>query len=225
MAKGVTLGLLEIWHSQLPLRPSIRAEQCVDDFVVSVRGSADLVAEHAVPQALLLRDLLHRAGFTLAKKSAWASSDVPLALAVAERLGRHSMPLLAPTQLQGAVRDLGVPSTGGRRQPAARAAWARLCKTRPRAKRYGHAAAKLGTGTQFFRQAIDPAIGDGTRRSASQNPSCARRAASRAALRAPSPRVPALRPASPLRLGGPGPTPPSPSGSSSSRRGSASGAR
>ena len=68
MAKGVTVGLLEIWYNQLPMRPTMRAEQYVDDIVVSVRGSAYHVAEHAVPQALLLRDLLAKAGFTLAKK-------------------------------------------------------------------------------------------------------------------------------------------------------------
>ena len=60
MAKGVTVGLLEIWHNQLPMRPSMRAEQYVDDIVVSVRGRACLVAEHAVPQALLPRFLLWR---------------------------------------------------------------------------------------------------------------------------------------------------------------------
>ena len=48
----------------------MRAEQYVDDIVVSVRGRAAMVAEHAVPNALLLRDLLERAGFSLAKKSA-----------------------------------------------------------------------------------------------------------------------------------------------------------
>ena len=69
---------------------------CVDDIVVAARGRAIQVAEQAVPQALLLRDFLERAGFALAKKSAHAPNDVPLALAIAERLCKQRMPLLSP---------------------------------------------------------------------------------------------------------------------------------
>ena len=72
------------------------------------------------------------------------------------------MSLLAPDQLQRAVRDLGVPSTGGRRLLAARAAWQRLRKARPRTQRYGQAATKLSERTKFYHQAINLAVCFGT---------------------------------------------------------------
>ena len=60
MAKGVTFAFLDIWHNQLPKVPAMRAKQYVGGIVVSIRGKATLLAEQAVPQALLLKDLLER---------------------------------------------------------------------------------------------------------------------------------------------------------------------